>query len=424
MDLNKDIFIMSRQTVQRHQIIRKVLDGEINQQEAAQILRRSDRQIRRIVKRVRQQGPAGTVHGLRSKRGNRNIAEGIKQEILKIYRKSYEGFGPKLASEKLAERDGIKISDETLRLWLIKEGLWKVKRSRSVKSLSWRERKSHCGEMVQMDGSQHDWLEGRGPKMVLMGYIDDATGRVYGEFYGYEGTRPAMGSLKGYIKKYGIPKSIYLDKHATYKVNKAQRYKDWPFRDREELTQFARSCRQLGIELIYAHSPQAKGRIERVFGTLQDRLTKEMRLEGVRTIDEANRFLRQYLPKFNRKFNVLAKRTGDYHCKPENINIKEILSIQTEHPLRNDRTIVHQKQWYQVLSRTRARKVMVYEYPNGQMAIKDGAQSLAFKRLEDRLPQAPVVKQRRARPRYRLGAAKGSYWRDGFKLPGSLPARN
>jgi hypothetical protein len=128
-----------------------------------------------------------------------------------------------------------------------------------------------------MDGSHHDWLEGRGPELVLMGYIDDATGRVYAKFYEYEGTKPAMESLKGYIKRHGIPTSIYLDKHSTYKNNRKYNYRDWPFRDKEELTQFARACQQIGIELIYADSPQAKGRVERLFGTFQDRLVKEMR---------------------------------------------------------------------------------------------------------------------------------------------------
>ena len=155
--------------------------------------------------------------------------------------------------------------------------------------------RDHLGQMVQMDGSHHDWLECRGSKLVLMGFIDDATNEFFGRFYDYEGTMPAMGGLKGYIKRYGLPVSIYLDKHSTYRNKKKYTYTDWPFRDEEELTQFGRACHQLGIELIFAHSPQAKGRVERVFRTLQDRLTKELRLCQAKSLDEANELLSAYL---------------------------------------------------------------------------------------------------------------------------------
>ena len=305
-----------------------------------------------------------------------------------------------------------------LRLWLIEEGLWKRRARQKEKRRSRRPRKEHWGEMVQVDGSHHDWLEDRGPKLVLMGYIDDATGRVYGGFYDYEGTRPAMDSLKGYVKRYGIPKSIYLDKHSTYKINKAQRYKEWPFKDEEELTQFARGCKQLGIEMIYANSPQAKGRVERLFETLQDRLVKELRLEGVKTLEEANSVLKVYLPKFNKRFSIGAKQLGNLHRPVVGVDLNEILSIQKEHVLRNDRTFVHKKQWYQVLDRTRASKVLVHEYLSGQTVVKYGKNRLAFKRIEN-LPEKQVV-IRKVKPRKRHVPPKGSYWRDGFKLAGSL----
>ncbi len=268
-----------------------------------------------------------------------------------------------------------------------------------------------------MDGSHHHWLEERGPKLVLMGYIDDATGCVYGKFYDYEGTQPAFDSLKGYVKKNGIPRSIYLDKHSTYKINKAQRYKEWPFRDEEELTQFARGCRQLGIELIYAHSPQAKGRIERLFETFQDRLVKELRLERVKTLKEANQLLRFYLPGFNKKFSVAAHQPGNLHRQVLGVDLNEILSIQREHVLRNDRTFVHEKQWYQVLDRTRAGKIMVHEYLNGRMAVKYGKNRLSYKPIEGPIKRKVV---RKVKPRRSFVPPKGSYWRDGFKLAGSL----
>jgi transposase/ribosomal protein L21 len=419
MDIQKEILIMSLKELDRFQIVEKVLGCEINQQEAASVLEISDRQVRRIVRRVRNEGVKGLIHRLRGKAGNRKIKEGMKQRVLGIYRKIYGGFGPRLASEKLLERDKIKVNEETLRLWLIEEGLWRPKKQRKVKKRSWRERKDHVGEMVQMDGSHHDWLEGRGPKMVLMGYIDDATGRMYGRFYDYEGTQPAMDSLKRYIRRDGIPRIIYLDKHSTYKVNgKQQRYKDWPFRDQEELTQFARACRQLGIELVYANSPQAKGRIERVFRTLQDRLVKELRLARARTLEEANSVLRHYLPKFNKQFNVIAKQPGDLHKAEQGVDLDDVLSIQTEHVLRNDRTLVHQKQWYQVKNRTRAKKVVVHEDLKGRITIRNKDHRLQYTLIE-KIPEK-VKHVCNVKPRKIYRPPKGSYWRNGFKLPGSL----
>jgi molybdenum-dependent DNA-binding transcriptional regulator ModE len=423
MDQKGDILMMTREEIQRYQIIRKVLEREINQQEASEFLKLSDRQARRIVKRVRTEGEAGVVHRSRGRAGNRSIKTSFKERILKLYRNCYEGFGPTLASEKLLERDKLKVNDETLRLWLIKEALWQAKVRRIRKSLTWRERKAHFGEMVQLDGSHHDWLEGRGPKLVLMGYIDDATGRFYGKFYGYEGTMPAMDSLKGYINKYGIPKSIYLDRHSTYKNNKKYIYTDWPFRDKEELTQFGRACKQLGIELIYANSPQAKGRVERVFGTHQDRLTKELRLAKAKGSKEANIVLERYQDSFNSKFQVAARRKGNLHRPVDKrIKLDDTLSFQTQRSLRNDRTVLHNKRWYQVLNRTRAKYITVYDYLNGRMGIKYDNNRLDYKTIKGPVMRIAPVKLKAFKPRFpkRYVPSKDSYWRIGFKLPGSL----
>lgn len=423
MDQQKDILMMTREEIRRYQIIRKVLDREINQQEASEVLRISDRQVRRVVKRVKVEGEAGVAHRSRGRTGNRSIKQSFKEKVLKLYRSSYEDFGPTLASEKLLERDRVKVNDETLRLWLIKEALWQVKARRVGKSLTWRERKAHFGEMVQLDGSHHDWLEARGPKLVLMGYIDDATGRFYGRFYGYEGTMPAMDSLKGYINKYGIPKSIYLDRHSTYKNNKKYAYTDWPFRDKEELTQFGRACKQLGIELIYANSPQAKGRVERAFKTLQDRLTKELRLAKASGCKEANIVLERYQDIFNSKFQVAARRKGNLHRPVDKrIKLDDILSFQTRRSLRNDRTVLHNKRWYQVLNRTRAKDITVYDYLNGSMGIKYGNNRLGYKAIKGPVMRIAPVELKALKPRFpkRYVPPKDSYWRIGFKLPGSL----
>ena len=232
-----------------------------------------------------------------------------------------------------------------------------------------------------------------------------------------------MESLKGYIRRYGIPRSLYLDQHATYKVNRPQRYKDWPFRDQEELTQFARASRQLGIRLLHAHSPQAKGRVERVFETLQDRLVKELRLAGADTSTHANKVLDRYLGPFNDRFQVPAKRTGDLHRPVDHrIDLEEILSIQTRHPLRNDRTVLHEKQWFQVLVKTRAESVMVHEYPDSRMALKAGQRVLAYNRIDGppvRVQTPPTVRKAGRVGTHRIPPAN-DHWRWSFKLPGSL----
>lgn len=423
MGNREDMIMIKPEELKRYQIVGKVFDKSINQQEAAEILDLSDRQVRRIVRRVRQEGERGVIHRSRGCKGSRCIDEAVRKKILELYRQRYEGFGPLLASEKLWEIDHIKINDETLRLWLMDEGLWQADKRRKLKERSWRARKERFGEMVQMDGSHHPWLEDRGPKLVLMGFIDDAKSHFHGMFFEYEGTKPAMGALKSYVKKYGLPQQLYLDKHSTYKNNPKKRYPwaNWEFEDKEELTQFERACRQIGIEIIHAHSPQAKGRIERVFKTLQDRLVKEMRLQGIKTCEEANRFLKEYLPEFNAKFAVEAKLPGDLHRPVDKtVKLDEILSVQTEHVLRDDRTVLHERRLYQVLNKTRAKRVMVFEYLNGQMAIKHLKDRLAFKPIEQR-PEPKLKPQvvKKAKRYQRYVPPKGSYWRSGFKLRGS-----
>ena len=407
--------MITEEEIHRYQVIRKIFDKDINQQEAAEYLDLSDRQIRRIVRRVRKEGERGTIHRLRGAGGCRRLSQTLKGKVLGLYRSQYRDFGPTLASEKLLERQKINICDETLRLWLIRAGLWRVRQRKKPKERTWRARKEHPGEMVQMDGSHHDWLEGRGPKLALMGYIDDATSRFYGRFYAYEGTLPAMGSLKAYIKLYGIPKSIYLDKHSTYKNNHKERYTNWPFRDEQELTQFARACKQLGIELIYAHSAPAKGRVERVFRTHQHRLVKELRLANAKTCAQANTVLGRYLWPFNNKFQVPAKKKGDWHRDLDpKLNLDEILSIQTKHPLRNDRTIIHDKRWFQILSRTRAENVMVHEYLSGRMDIKHGQARLVYRPIEGPIPRTKEPKSVRRRKRYI--PPPSDWWRRSSKL--------
>jgi len=296
----EDIIMASQEELRRLHVIEKVLEGGLKQVEAAEILSLSSRHIRRVVKRVRGEGQRGIVHRLRGRPSNRKIPGQLKDKVIKLYRARYKDFGPTLASEKLLERDRVSISDETLRGWLLEAGDWKrVRKGRRHRQ--WRERKGHRGEMVQMDGSHHAWFEDRGDPCVLMGYIDDATGDVFGRFDDYEGTMPAMDSFKRYIRKRGLPLKVYLDKHSTYKSTAKATIAE-QLEGVEPLSEFERALKELGVEVSHAHSPQAKGRIERLFRTFQDRVIKEMRLRGIKTIEEGNRFLEEYLPLYKKRF--------------------------------------------------------------------------------------------------------------------------
>ena len=385
----EDMVIMSQGELKRLHVIRKAIDRTITQADAATSADLCERQIRRIVARVKQEGDKGIVHRLRGRLSNAAKSGAVKDKVLKLFKDKYSDFGPTLASEKLFERDRIKVNDETLRLWLIEKGVpYKKRRKRPHRQ--WRERKAHYGQMVQMDGSHHDWFEGRGEPCVLMGYIDDATGRPFARFYTYEGTLPAMDSFKRYIKKHGIPLSVYLDKHTTYKSTGKPSLED-ELNDTMPLSQFERSLKELGVEVIHANSPQAKGRVERIFNTFQDRLVKEMRLEKISSIEEANAFLGQYLAGYARRFGKQPAKDGDLHrpC-PEGIDLDRILCIKTEHALRNDFTVAHNRRLYQVLDNIRAQRVVIEEYVNGSMKIWHKDTALKFKAISIRPEKEPT----------------------------------
>jgi hypothetical protein len=241
--------------------------------------------------------------------------------------------------------------------------------------------------MVQMDGSHHPWFEDRGEPCVLMGYIDDATGIPFARFCPKEGSLTAMGSFKGYIKKHGIPISVYLDKHSTYKVAKKRTIED-ELNNIDPLSQFARALGELGVELIYANSPQAKGRIERLFETFQDRVIKEMRLRKISSIEEANKFLDYYIPVFAKRFAVSPAKEGDLHRPiPKGMDLDRILCVKTQRTINNDFTIAHDKKLYQILDNTPARKVMVEEHIDGSMVIRYKDITLRFKEITTRPPK-------------------------------------
>ena len=413
----KDIIAMTQEELKRLHVIRKALGKSITQIEAANIIGLCLRQVQRIVRAVRIEGDKGIINKARGKTSNKALPDKIKCRALKLYKEKYHDFGPTLGSEKLFEIDKIKLNDETLRLWLLQAGIpYKKRKKRPHRQ--WRERKHSFGEMIQMDGSHHDWFEGRGEECVFMGYIDDATGRPFGRFYPYEGTLPAMDSFVRYVKKYGIPVSIYLDKHPTYKSTKKQTIED-ELNNVEPLSQFARAVAELGVNIIYAGSPQAKGRIERLFNTFQNRLIKEMRLKGIRTTEEANKFLAGYLPAYSKRFSVKPANDANLHrVTPEGTDFNKVFCVRTNRALRNDYTIAHEGKLYQIEDNVKAKEVTVEERINGSMLITHKGLNLRFKEITSRLkkelekPVIPSLKKAYIPP-------KDHPWRR-FRLPGSV----
>jgi len=386
----RDIIVMSIGEVRRLKVVQSAIDRHVTQKAAASMLGLSERQVRRLVKVVREKGDKGVIHKLRGHPSNRRFTEEVRERVLSLYQERYPDFGPTLATEKLFEFDGMKVSDETLRNWLIEAGFWKKRRKRSAYR-QWRPRKECFGEMVQMDGSHHDWLEGRGSKLVLMAYIDDATNTTYARFYDYEGTMPAMDSFKGYVSKYGLPISVYLDRHTTYKSSK--KLTEWEeVEGIESLSQFERALKELGVEVIHALSPQAKGRVERLFGVLQDRLVKEMRLRGIKTKEEANEFLEEYLSRHNERFGVCPANEADAHVMlPRYVDLDRYLCIKRERAIRKDNTIALDGRLYQIEERG-GKKVVVEERLDGSLRMISKGVALKYKEIAERPKKEVVVK--------------------------------
>ncbi|MFH1657135.1 MAG: ISNCY family transposase, partial [bacterium] len=287
------------------------------------------------------------IHGKRGKPGNRGMPEEEKKKIIELLHEHYHDFGPTLASEKLDERHGIKRDPKTIRSVMIKEELWNPKAKKKEKHREWRQRKACPGEMIQYDGSYEYWFEDRGDKCCLLAGIDDANNEVAAEFNEHEGVKPTFKYWRGYLEEKGKPYSVYVDKFSTYSMNHKLAKEN-----SDTLTQFQRAMEELGVEIIHAHSAEAKGRVEKLFRTLQDRLIKELRLNNISTIKEANKFLKEdFLPKFNAKFMVESRSKVDLHkklTKPEKNKLDSIFSRQYQRIVRNDFTIWHDKKYYQL----------------------------------------------------------------------------
>jgi transposase len=400
--VREELIILTKKEHERLSIIRRVMKGELRQREAGEILELTTRQVRNLMRKVREKGARGLAHGNRGKPSPKRMAEELVGRIVELIRERYRDFKPKFAAEKLWKKDKIKVSDEKLRQIMIEAGLWRVHRRKTAVHV-WRERKAYYGEMVQMDGSHHDWLEKRGPKLVLMGLVDDARNRFYGRFYEYEGVYPAMNAVEGYLRRYGIPLSLYVDKHSTYKTVRDPS-EDEMLRGAEAATQFERAAEELGIKLIHAHSPQAKGRVERMFATLQDRLVKELRLASVSSLAAANRFLESYLPKFNDQFEREALRPGDLHRPlPKDLNLEEIFCLKAIRTIHNGYFIRHRGRRYAIEEpsrRMQRQPALVMEHFDGRMIIRFEGQNLRYREILERETPRPKVVVRPKPPKY------------------------
>jgi hypothetical protein len=374
----EDRIAMSQRERDVLKVVQSVVDGKRSQAEAARLLRLSSRQVRRLQRKLEAKGDASLVHGLRGQPSNHRYDTAFRAKVLRAYRRRYSGFGPTFACEKLAEEKLI-VSPETLRCWLLAEGLWQRQRRRDTHRQR-RPRRACFGELVQMDTSLHEWLEGRGEQMVLLSMIDDATSRVMARFYPGDTVEAHFDLARRWMKKYGRPLALYTDRHGIFEAHK----KGQP--DYAGETQFSRALAELGIELIKAHSPQAKGRVERSFGTAQDRWVKELRLAKARTRDQANAVLERVVPDHNRRFSLAPREASDAHRSlSDKHRLEAILSIQAERVVSNDYTIRFENRFYQLLkpiyAGERGGRVVIEQRLDGTMAIRFRGHYLKYKEI-------------------------------------------
>lgn len=390
---------MTRREIDRLCVINAVIGGKATWRQAGAQLNISERQVGRLCASVKAKGPHGIIHGLRGRHSNHRLDESQINEALGIVRTRYAGFGPTLACEKLRENEKKTVSISALRGRMIAEGLWQPCRHRKRRR-AWRERKASYGIMVQLDGSHHAWFEERGAKCALLLYIDDATSSIpYAEFAVSESTECLMRATWRYLELHGRPVSYYVDRDSIYKINRQASIEE-ELKDEPGMTQFDRALRELGIGLIFAHSPQAKGRVERSFRTHQDRLVKELRLAGISTIEEANRYLREvYLPRHNERFAVKAADSADAHRPLMKCHrLEEIFSSRSERVVLNDHTLRYKNRYYQLEKRQpvrvgRGERVTVEKRLDGTTHVLHKEEYLGFREIPK-----PTVKPAWASP--------------------------
>lgn len=360
---------MTTKELKKIEVIALVNKGEMKMSEGARKLGLTKRHLRRLRRVYEKEGGEGIAHKSRGRRSWNAFPEKLEEEIAKLLHQRYSDFGPTFAAEKISEDLGRTVSKEKIRQLQIKEGLWKAKKKKEKRYHPRRKRRSRRGELVQIDGSDHDWLEGRGERMSLILFIDDATSEIpLGEFVRAETTKDYMRLTKEYIEENGAPEALYSDKHSIFRQNQKEGHL------KGDLTQYGEALKELDIELICAHSPQAKGRVERSFGTHQDRLVKEMRLAGIETLEEANVFLKKYLVRHNKKFSIKPLSKENAHIEKE-ANLEKIFAIREKRVLSKGLSFQYKNVLYQLKNprepnRLQNQRIHILEKLNGDLVIE------------------------------------------------------
>jgi len=391
-----DELVMSRKERQKLVEMKLVAEGHQRVADAARRLGVSYRQAKRVWRRYREDGAAGLVHRGRGRGSNRGKGEAVRRRCVEVYGERLEGFGPTLAAEKLAEWGVAEVNHETLRRWLVAEGLWKRRRKRGPHR-RWREPRAHFGELVHLDGSYHDWFE-NGEGCCLMDMVDDATGMTGAQMEEEETAAAAMRVLWAWIERYGVPKALYADRKNIY-VNEREPTVEEQLAGEVPLTPFGKACTKLGIEIITASSPQARGRVERKHAVYQDRLVKELRLRGVRTIEGANEMLQGgFVEQLNAKFARPATKPEDAHRRlPEGLQLASVFVFEDVRTVPNDWVIRHENRFWQLtgpkewLPRPKA-KVVVQRRLDGSLHILYRTRELSIREIPLEARRRPARK--------------------------------
>ena len=410
---------MSRKERQRMTIMAGVKSQAVSQVQAAELMGLGYRQAKRIWRRYQAEGDAGLIHRLRGRAGLRRQSPAVRAQVLALNAEErYADFGPTLLAEELA-KEGIKVDHDTVRRWLLAAGKLTVRR-RKQQHRQWRERKPCFGAMVQLDGSHHDWFEGRRAKCVLMVMVDDATNRMRARFSEEETTRASYDVFEDWGRQHRLPGSLYVDRDSIYRCEGAASVAD-QLAGKARQTQFGRAMAALGVELILANSPQAKGRVERMNGVLQDRLVKALRLAKISDLESANRFLEEtYLREFNRRFERKAASPLDAHQGlPRNLD--EVLSWEEERVVQRDWTVGCEGKWYQLDQQHEAlslagRKVVVRTLRNGRIQLAYRGQKLKWRPLPGRPARLNQIKPAKAARKTRPPAANHPWRRSVLRV--------